>query len=712
MTLRGTLRFTFHVSRFAISAILAILAFHVCALAVTTTVWEQSSQNDFSDGKPKDVSIASENEVALSRALVPIDGDMSELRIWCLARDSKGNMYAGTGDKGKILKITGEGEVSLLFDSPETDIFCLIVDGDDNIYAGTSPDGLVYKIKPDHVPETFFNSGEKYVWSLAFDKAGNLYAGTGITGKLYKITPDGKGEEVYDSSDTHIKCVLSSGDNIYAGSEGSGIIYRISSDGKVSVLYDTSEREICCLAVDAHGNLYAAAASGEAGPSREPTGQGPSGPPGPGREREERESVIYQITPDEVVTRIWKSPDPLMFSMMADGEKLIVGTGDEGRIYSVTPDAPGLSEGWASVADCEESQVLSLYKVSDSGEIWLATGNSGKLYKLSSDYVKVGTLESQERDASVTSKWGNISWDAVQAEGTNITLSTRSGNTEKPDNTWSEWSNEYTDPAGEAIASPAARFIQWRAKLTSADGVATPVLKRVSVAYLQRNLRPSVRSVVIAAEQQERGEVPPRRPSDRGSREEGQGEPEKVPLRGKKDIKWQASDPNDDSLEYTIYFRGAEEKNWKLLEKELKGTSHPLDSESFPDGTYLIKVVATDSPSNPKDLALSHEETSDPFDIDNTPPKVTELQTVQAGDGRYVLTGKVEDTASYVKEILYSIDGGDWKPVFPSDQIFDSKAENFSFPTEALAEGEHTIVIKASDAAGNIGAAKTIIPAE
>jgi hypothetical protein len=45
------------------------------------------------------------------------------------------------------------------------------------------------------------------------------------------------------------------------------------------------------------------------------------------------------------------------------------------------------------------------------------------------------------------------------------------------------------------------------------------------------------------------------------------------------------------------------------------------------------------------------------------------------------------------------------------DQIFDSRVESFSFATDALAEGEHTIVIKASDAAGNIGAAKTVIPA-
>lgn len=672
------------------------------ALAVTTTVWEQSSRKDFSAGKPKNASIASKNEVTLSRALIPVDAEISELRIWCLVRDSQGNMYAGTGDKGKIFKITKDGEMSLLFDSPETDIFSLIVDSDDNIYAGTSPDGIIYKIKPGHVPETFFNSGEKYVWSLAFDKAGNLFAATGITGKLYKVLPDGKGEVLYDSNDTHIKCVLSSGDHIYAGSEGSGIIYKVSSDDKVSVLYDTPEREISSLAVDAHGNLYAGTASGETAPGGEERGR----PPGLNREKVEQRSIIYRITPDGVVTAIWRSPDPLIFSMIINEDNLMVGTGDEGKVYSVTPDGD-----WASVADCEESQVLSLHRAPDSGEIWLATGNSGKLFKLSSDYVREGTLESKKRDVSVTSKWGSIFWDAVQPEGTGITLSSRSGNTEKPDKTWSEWSDEYTDPAGELISSPSARFIQWRAKLTSADGTATPVLKRVSVAYLQKNLKPRVKSVVIAVEQ-EASEGPPRRPPERPPSQERPRQSEKVPLRGKRVIKWKATDSNGDSLEYTVYFRGVEEQNWKLLKKEIKSSSHKWDSESFPDGAYFIKVVATDSPSNPKDLALSHEKISEPFDIDNTPPKVVEVKAMSAGDGRYVITGNVEDAASYVKGIRYSIDGGNWKLIFPSDQIFDSKVENFSFPTEALTEGEHIIAVKASDAAGNVKTAKTMIPAK
>jgi len=676
------------------------------ALAVTTTVWEQSSQKDFSSGKPKDVSISSKNEVALSRALISIEGDISELRIWCLVQDSQGNVYAGTGDNGKIFKITPEGDVSLLFDSPETDIFSLIVDAEDNIYAGTSPDGIIYRIKHGQVPETFFNSGEKYVWSMALDNTGNLYAGTGMAGKLYKITPDGEGKVIYDSEDSHIKCLLSSGDNIYAGTEGSGIIYKVSADGKVFVVYDTSEREICCLAADMHGNIYAATASGEAASGRDE--QGRSGPAGLERESAERRSMIYQITPDEVTFPIWKSPDPLVFSMIVHEDSLMVGTGDEGKIYSVTPDGD-----WALVADCEESQVLALQKVNDTGEIWLATGNAGKLFRLSSNYVKEGTLESSERDASVTSKWGRISWEAMQGDGTSVVLSTRSGNTEKPDDTWSDWSEEYTDPAGQMITSPSARFIQWKAKLTSDEGIATPSLKRVSVAYLQKNLKPDIGAVTIGSEQKERSEGPPIRPPSRGPNGEERGNnPRQVPLSGKKTIKWQARDPNGDSLEYSLYFRGLGEQNWKLLEEELRKTSYPLDSESFPDGAYLIKVVATDSLSNPKELALSYEEVSDPFEIDNTPPMVVELKAQAAGDKKYTVTGKVEDAASYIKSMVYSVDGGDWELVFPSDQILDNKVEDFSFSTEVLADGEHTIVVKASDAAGNVGSAKTVIPTQ
>jgi hypothetical protein len=669
------------------------------AFSVTTSVWEQNTYMDFSSGKPKNISLTSLDQVTLSKALEPIEGNVSEVRIWCIARDSKGNMYAGTGDKGKIFKITADGKASMIFDSPETDIISIIIDNKDTIYAGSSPDGIIYKIEQDQVPSTFFKSEEKYIWSMAFDATGNLYAGTGINGKLYKISPDGKGEVVFDSTETHIKCLLKSGDNIYAGSEGSGIIYRISAEGKAFVLYDTSGNEISSLVMGTDGNLYASVVSGKSKPPRESQEQGPPAPPG----KDEQASSVYQITPDGVAIELWECPDPLIFSMIADNENLIVGTGDDGNIYSVKTNGD-----WATIADCEESQVLSLYKANGNGEIWLATGNPSKIYKISANYVKEGTLEAKQWDTSVISKWGKISWDADSAVNTKVILSTRSGNTEKPDDTWSAWSEDYIDQYGTPITSPSARFVQWRAKLTSTDGTATPVLKGISVAYLQKNLKPMIDSVAVSSEQDKPEGPPSKRPPMPVSEE--QSKSEKVPLNGKQIIKWQAKDPNDDSLEYSVYFRGVGEQNWKLLKKELKVTSYPIDTESFPDGEYFVKVVATDSPSNPMNLALSEEKISERFTIDNTPPAILELQALPVADGKYLINGRAEDNVSYIKTLIYSIDGADWKPLFSSDQILDSKKELFSFPTESLVSGEHTVVVKATDSAGNVGSAKTVIP--
>lgn len=668
----------------------------IFATAVETVIWEQNTYKDFSKGKSQNVSISSKNEITLSQSLTPIGEGISEPRIWCLAQDSKGNIYAGTGDKGKILKIDLENKVSVLFDSPETDILCLVVDDKDNIYAGSSPDGIIYKISPDRIPETFFISGEKYIWSLAFDRSGNLYAGTGTAGKLYKITPDGKGEVIYDSPDTHIKSLLSRGDDIYAGSESEGIIYRVSYDGQVFVVYDTDQREISSLVTDGSGNIYASAVSGEPSP---PGKEGE--PPQQQAGKEERKAMIYMITPDNVVNTLWESPEPIIFAMLpVEDGTILVGTGNAGNIYSV--DSMGE---WALISDCEESQVLSLIRSSVDKDIWIATGNPGKIYKLSKNFVKEGFLESDRFDTSLLSKWGAISWEAITPTGTKVTLSTRSGNTKKPDDTWSKWSEEYT-MSGSAISSPPARFIQWKAKLTSDNGNMTPILKRVSIAYLPKNLRPEIRTITIT-EERERTESPQQRTPQSRPGEEEQQVFGSTAFSGKKAIKWQAKDPNNDSLQFSVYIRGVEETKWKLLKDEIKTNSYTLDTESLPDGRYLVKVVASDILSNPKELALTNDMISDIFTVDNTPPEFLSVEISAISKSKYEVSGTVKDATSMIKGLSYSVDSKEWVTIFPEDQIFDSNVERFSFEIEIAESGEHTIVIKGSDYAGNTTAIKT-----
>jgi len=661
-----------------------MFTFALSSFAVKTSVWKLRSQKDFEKGKPKNVSISSKGEVTLPPTLKKFV-ETEEDYVWCLAEESKGNIFAGTGNNGRIFKITPDGKSEIFFDSPEVSIHAIVVDKDGNVYAGTSPDGLVYKITPDGNSTTLLTSKEKYVWALALDEDGNLYAGTGTNGKIFKIAPDGKDSVLFDSEESHIMSLLYRDKNLYAGSEGGAIIYKISADGKVSVTYDASDKEIHCLAMDKHGNLFAAATSGPA-PKAGRSGQSP--PPG----EEKKKSTIYKINLLGVVSKIWSVSERLILSMVVDEhDNIIVGTGDKGQIYSVKPDG----EESTTLVKCEEAQALAILK-SASGSMFISTGNTGKIYQLTSDRLKEGTLVSESRDAGLISKWGNIEWEGVTPTGTQIAFATRSGNTSKPDKTWSDWSNAYSDSTGQKIVSPPARFIRWRAKLTTSNLKVAPVLKVVRLAYLQQNVKPNIASVRIT-----RGSAAP------GGQKGPQQRPPSPPKTGDKKltVKWQVKDQNNDSMEYTVYYKGVNEQNWKLLKEELRTNSHSWDSTSMPDGRYQIKVVANDKFSNPDNLVKTAEKISEPFEIDNTQPTISEITATKNANGSFTIAFSTEDNMNHIKKAVFSIDGGEWQIAFPVDEIFDSKKEDFTFTTPAdLKDGEHTIRIKITEAAGNISA--------
>ena len=173
-------------------------------------------------------------------------------------------------------------------------------------------------------------------------------------------------------------------------------------------------------------------------------------------------------------------------------------------------------------------------------------------------------------------------------------------------------------------------------------------------------------------------------------------------------VSWEAKDPDGDKLEYKLYQRGVGEKEWKLLKDELTTTSYTWDTETVPDGQYELRVVASDSPSNPPDKAQTAEKVSEPILIDNTRPTVESLKAAPAGDGAWKIRGKAVDAMSIIVEIQYSVDSKDWVAIDPLSGIFDSKTTDFEFTLKNLSKGEHTVAVKAADAAGNRGVGKVV----
>jgi len=172
--------------------------------------------------------------------------------------------------------------------------------------------------------------------------------------------------------------------------------------------------------------------------------------------------------------------------------------------------------------------------------------------------------------------------------------------------------------------------------------------------------------------------------------------------------RWMAADPNGDSLVYSIEIRGAKEKEWKPLKDKVSEKYYAWDSTAFPDGEYRIRVTASDSPSNPPADALTGRLESDPFLIDNTPPKITALTAARNGN-KLQVRWHAADALNDIQKAEYSLDGGDWTFAAPTTGLSDSLELDYNLSLDA-APGEHTIAVRVEDANANQAADKSVVP--
>lgn len=677
-----------------------------------TTLWTMSSFDEFRKGESESISLTGTGEILLAPQTESIlTVSEQPLFVWALAKDSKGNLYAGTGEEGRIFKIAPDGSSSLFFDSPEIGIMSLTVDAADNVYAGSAPDGLIYKITPEGSQSTLFSTGEVYIWSLVIDTNNILYAGTGGEGKIFKIFQDGTGTVLYDSPQSHVmSLVYDVGGWLYAGTEGKGITYKVGLDGSIFALYDAKEEEIRTLTLDSQGNLYIVAISSEFFAQAQAPGQMESQEPRP-KEKVSKTSSIYRISPDGTVRKIVELPETLIYTMIADAnDQLLAGTDEKGRLYRIFPEDGTCHQ----VAMLETGSIVALLRDSEQ-RIYAGTGDKGAVYRLEPQMAEQGTYLSPAYDVKTIATWGKVFWRGTTNQ---VALLTRTGNTAIPDDTWSLWSEEFRNKEGMPISNPSARFIQWKAILTvSPETQESPTLEEVSVAYLPHNLPPEVRKIAVFSTpsngQQQPNNAPTNSkpsPSQNSGPRPQKGEitpPKQIPP-GYIAIIWDAHDANNERLEYTLSLRGEEETKWKILKEELEAPLYFLDTSTLPDGNYFIKITATDLPDNPPDKALTGEKVSERFALDNTAPEISiAFNQIQDSDG-VLITVIAHDEFSRLYDAEYSLDGEEWTTIFPDDDVTDSRDEKYSISLPDLTPEEHLLVFRAIDMHHNVGVAKFV----
>jgi outer membrane protein assembly factor BamB len=725
---------------------LAALLVIVCAAfaavdAALPTFWQVSTEADFLRGEVENLSIDSYGRLTLGPTSTPVY-DSSAPFIWTAITLADGSVYAGSGNEGQVYRIDPSGKGTVFFDSEELEVHAIAAVPGGGIYVGTSPQGKIYKVDASGKAAVFFDPVDRYIWSLAVDRSGTVFAATGDKGVIYRITPDGKGAVFYETKATHAMTLAFDRDGrLLAGTESPGRVFRIDSTGKPFVILDSSFNEIRSLRVDKDGMMYAVAvssrvagtpgttpssSSSESGPTpvatvtaevtaiglAEPSGGGPPPQQTP-RSTGPVTGAIYRISPDGAWDLVWELREDTPYDVAFEGNgNLLVATGNKGKIYRLAgePYQPTL------VVRANVQQVTAILPERD-GRMLFATSNPGKVLRLSASRADRGIYTSDVRDAQTVAAWGTIRWRAQIPAGTRVDISTRSGNTRTPDETWSDWAAAYTNQAGSAISSPRARYLQWRAILTGARGE-SPLLTSVSAAYLPRNLRPRVTAITIHPPGTvfQRpfptdpeiagfdGDLPDRRNAAAAAAAGSPNLGRRVYQKGLLTFVWRAEDDNKDDLAYDVFYRREGETSWKILKRGVVDPIVVWDTTSVPNGSYLLRVVASDAASNSPSTALTGALESSAFDIDNAPPEIT-MSSVRRDGARLVLEFEVRDEYSSVQRADYSLDGDKWQTIYPKDGIADSRVEQF----ELVLEGEAAargVIVRAADALNNVSSAR------
>jgi hypothetical protein len=721
----------------------------------TTATWELNGYQDFLRGRMSGLSITRDGHLILGPKLETVFSS-DQAQIWNVATAPDGSLYLGTGNRGRLLKVNASGTGTVVWTSDQPEIFAVAIDRAGVVYAGTSPDGKVYRIENGRASE-YFAPGERYIWALAFAPDGSLYVATGQQGKIYRVTGAGKGDLYYETGQSHVTALAFDPEGrLLAGSEPNGILYRITgTPARGFVLYDANLPEIRSIVPAADGSIYAAALGGslakrtsaasssssstptvttpatsitvtdaQAGlavapkpdPTKPTTGTSPISAPATTTEVSGVErSALYKILPDNTVETLWTSKDENIYDVVADaGGTLTFLTDAQGRVYRLDPRSDRTHDA-VLVTQTNEADVTRL-AASPHG-LLVAAGNVGKMLRLDTTASSSGWFESAVHDSGTVARWGRLAW--IGSRG--VVFKTRAGNSARPDATWSDWSEPIADPAKAMITSPNARFIQWRAEFTGAAS-APPELDSATVAYLPQNSAPSLRSITVSAQAASSAASAKSVTSsassaysitvtDTGDATTAAGTQAQTlsrPAGQQILISWQADDPEGDKLSYSLSFRGEDEREWKLLRADITDNTYLLDGDMLADGRYFFRVVASDRPSNPPDQARQVELIGPPVLIDNTPPVVNAGPARRSGT-LVEIDVDAQDRGSALRRCEYSVDARPWVPVEAVDGVTDSARERFLIRLDNFPSGEHLVVIRAYDAAGNAGLAKVVV---
>jgi len=691
-------------------AFLIVLLDSGSTLATATRLFRQTTVKDFEEGEATATLVAPPGEVlpGMKSTRVAIDAAFA----WCaaLSRD-RGTAYFGTGDRGRIFAVdtVGTGGATLLAEIDAPWVTALALHPDGSLLAGSTPGGRVFAVDAKTGKSSVFAKlPVEHVWAIEHDAArATTYAATGDGGKIFAIDAKGTARLLWDSGDKHVMSLAKDGNALLAGTADKAMLFRVHADGRAEALHDFDADEVRAI-VRGKGATYLAVNDFEnPADAKEPppTGAQPAkgtrivaGPaPASGAiaraDAVKAKAAIYRLDDDGRIEQLFALADGYFTTLLLDEKgNLLASAGSQGKIYRIAPD-----RSVALAADISERQVLSM--VQTRAGFLVGSGDIGAVYRVRPAQGTEATYLSKVLDAETPARWGHVWWTGSR----DLVLETRSGNTGKPDASWSAFHHlaDVSHPSGENIGtmrSPGGRYLQYRATLPGRDSV----LKDISIYYAPHNQRARITEVYL-------GDAPaPAASATAGiaamaTPSAGSGRVHASILK----LRWKVENPDNDELIYKLWFKQEGDAVWRSLggPDPLSKPEYDWNTDSVADGRYVIRVWASDEKVTPADRALDHQFESPPFLVDNSKPEV--LGLVAKGGS---VVGRARDAASVISAIEFAVDGGEWRPAQPDDGLLDERDEAFTVVLpKSLRAGPHLINVRAWDSADNVGSARVEI---
>jgi hypothetical protein len=648
----------------------------------------------------------------------------------------EGAIVAATGTEGKILLIKPgeEDPVTELMDAQQANILCLALDAQGRICAGTDEDGLVFRLEPaeegGYQAFAMFDAPEPEIGALLVAADGSVYVGTADAeqarpGRLEEAASEESGrpdatqpdetaddaedqpappdpgevpgiepepEPISDAPVSDEPVEQAPVDDVADDAQDPQAPEGADASAADQAAAEPTPEQYDRLRELIRDRLQKARKSGAmqagsvmgGGPGRGSASAGSRSRPVSAPAATKEGNAVYRIDAQGFVHEVFRDSVMILKLVEADG-KLLAATGNEGQVFVIDPK----TRETAVLVDLGSEQVPAML-LQDDGTTVLGTANPAELFTLGNSYAHRGVYTSPTLDAAQVSLWGALSLTADIPDGCSLTIETRSGNVQDPEQAaWSKWSKAQAlmpdahlpalAPKNITVHSPPARFLQYRLTLTGSDDQ-TPVVDRVEAAYVTPNLKPVIASLTAAYPEEET-------------------EPD-APPSTIMNIEWEATDDNQDPLVYKLQYQPAGSDKLLLIAEDLTETSYEWETRRVPDGRYLVRVTADDRPDNPGDMAMTVSRRASPVLIDNAPPDLTLKKSVKAGQAK--VSGMATDEWSTLRSLAYALDSDDeYHPILPGDLIFDSTQESWEVKIPDLSPGPHVLTLRAADARGN-----------